>query len=147
GFSGQYAVNDCSTGIGLYVPLSSARWFADKVLTALQGWTDTQVANRSKLIPQVAAYAGYSYLLLAAVFCSMALAAAPELAPADVFALANDKCAIAIAAAQTAGAGAADFLNMALVGRARSRLNLADDAGALADAQAVPPSFIRVVTR
>ena len=42
GFSGQYAVNDCNTGIGLYVPLASARWFADKVLTALQGWTDAQ---------------------------------------------------------------------------------------------------------
>jgi hypothetical protein len=147
GFSGQYAVNDCNSGIGLYVPLSSARFFADKVLTTLQGWTDAQVPNRSALIAQAAAYSGYSYLLLGEGFCSMAIDAGPELTPAQVFALANDKFAVAIAAAQSAGASAADFLNMALVGRARSRLNLADNAGALADAQAVPASFARAATR
>src|SRR5262249_30259953 len=74
GFSGQYAITDCGSNgsVGVYVPMSTARWFADKVLTALNGWTDAQVTNRALLIATASAYSGYSHVLLGEGFCSMA---------------------------------------------------------------------------
>jgi hypothetical protein len=150
GFSGQYAITDCTSGgsVGVYVPLSSARWLADKVLAAIQGWTDAQVPNRSLLIATVAAYSGYAHILLGEGFCSAALDGGPELTPAQVFAKAEEKFGIAIAAAQTAGgAGGTDILNMALVGRARARIDQNKTAEALADAQAVPAGYVKNATR
>lgn len=155
GFSGQYAVTDCTSNgsVGVYVPLSSARWFADKVLAALEGWTDTEVANRNLLIATAAAYSGYSHILLGEGFCSMALDGGPELTPAQVFAIAEGKFTRALAAAQAVTTPAAsvtaatDIANMARVGRARARINLAKNADAAADAQAVPAGYVRNATR
>ncbi len=153
GFSGQYAVTDCTSNgsVGVYVPLSSARWFADKVLAALEGWTDTEVANRNLLIATAAAYSGYSHILLGEGFCSMALDGGPELTPAQVFAIAEGKFTKALTAAQAvpaaSAAAATDIANMARVGRARARINQAKTADAVADAQAVPAGYLRNATR
>jgi hypothetical protein len=150
GFSGQYATADCTSfpSIGIYVPLSSARWLADRVLTALDGWTDAEVANRNLLIATAAAYSGYAHILLGEGFCSMALDIGPEVTPAQVFARAEDRFGKAIAAAQSAtGAAATDILNMARVGRARARLNQNKGADALLDAQGVTPGYVKNATR
>lgn len=150
GFSGQYATADCNANgsVGVYVPLSSARWFADKVLTALEGWSDTQVPNRSLRIATAAAYSGYAHVLLGEGFCSMALDGGPELTPAQVFAAAEGRFTTAIAAGQAAGGAAgADITAMARIGRARARLNQGKTAEALADAQAVPAGYVKNATR
>src|ERR1051326_4261947 len=57
--SGPYSLSQCGvTQVpALYTPLSVARFDADKILRELQGWTDTQVANRQNLIAQAAVYA------------------------------------------------------------------------------------------
>jgi hypothetical protein len=151
GFSGQYAVTDCGSNgsVGVYIPMSTARWFADKVVTALQGWTDAQVTNRTQLIATASAYSGYAHLLLGEGFCSMALDGGPELTPAQVFALAEGKFTQAITAATTAGgATGTDIATMSRVGRARARLNQGRNAEALADAQLVPASgYVKNATR
>ena len=150
GFSGQYATTDCtSTGsVGIYVPLSSARWLADKVITALEGWTDAQVANRALLIATAAAYSGYAHVLMGEGFGSMALDGGPELTPAQVFAKAEEKFTKAMTSAQAAtGAAATDMLNLARLGRARARINLGKTADALADAQGVPAGYVKNATR
>ena len=54
--------------------------------------------------------------------------------------LAEERFTQAIAAAQ--GVGATDMLNAAYVGRARVRLFLGNNAGAIADAQLVPSGFV-----
>jgi hypothetical protein len=77
----------------------------------------------------------------------MAIDIGPEITPAQVFALAEAKFTTAITTGQAAGASAVDFVNMSLVGRARTRLNLAKNSDALVDAQAVPPDFIRNANR
>ncbi len=155
GFSGQYATTDCTSAgsVGVYVPLSSARWLADKVLGALEGWTDAQVTNRSLLIATAAAYSGYGHVMLGEGFCSMALDGGPELTPAQVFALAEAKFTRSLAAAQSVTAPAAavtaalDITNMARVGRARARINQGKTAEALADAQLVPAGYVKNATR
>jgi hypothetical protein len=155
GFSGQYAISDCTSAgsVGVYIPMSSARWFADKVLAALEGWTDAEVANRNLLIATAAAYSGYGHLLLGEGFCSMAIDGGPELTPQQVFALAEGKFTRALAAAQAvttpaaAVTAATDIANMARVGRARAGINQAKNSAALADAQLVAAGYVRNATR
>ena len=66
--TGPYA-GDCGGAQlpGVYTSLSVARASADTILARLQEWTDAEMApgvNRTQLIGQAAAYAGYSLILL-----------------------------------------------------------------------------------
>ena len=139
----RYAVDACDA-LGVYTPLSTARFSADTILTSLQGWTDAQVPNRQDLIAQAAAYAGYSYLLLGEGFCSMAIGGGKAQTPQEIFALAEQRFATALAAAQAAGDN--DILDLAYVGRARTRLDLGNTQGAASDAAQVPPGYVHVIT-
>ena len=129
---------------GYYTPVSIARATADKILTALEGWTDEQVPNRQALIAQAAAYAGYSLVLLGESSCSAALDGGPELTPEQVLTEAESRFTKAIDAAQAANN--TDILNMARVGRARARVDLKKFADAKADAELVPPTYVHNAT-
>src|SRR5205807_2840102 len=109
---------------------------ADNATHHLQGWTDGQVANRHTLLAKASAYAGYSLVLLGESFCSAAIDVGPQLMPPQLLDSAETRFSTAVAEATTAGA--TSILNLALVGRARVRLDLADSVGALAAAQLVP---------
>jgi hypothetical protein len=142
---GVYATNTCLQAqfAATYTPLATARFTADDVLKKLEKWTDAEVAGRQDLIAQAAAYAGYSLLLLGEGFCSMAIDAGPELTPQQVFTEAEARFTKAIAAAGTN----TSIKMMAYVGRARTRLNKGDKAGAKADAQQViDPTFVKNAT-
>lgn len=142
---GQYATATCnSTAIGIYTPLSTARWQADNALERLESWTDAEVENRASLIATAAAYSGYSHLLLGEGMCSAAFDLGPELTRPEIFERAEDRFARAIQAADAAGRD--EILNMAQVGRARARLNLGKMAEAAADARLVPQDFLHVAT-
>ncbi|MEO6444032.1 MAG: RagB/SusD family nutrient uptake outer membrane protein [Gemmatimonadaceae bacterium] len=132
-----YATGGCG-GFGVYTPLSTARFQADQALRLLDKWTDAEVPGRSDLISRSAAFAGYAYLLMGELFCSAAYDLGPELQPAASFALAETRFTRVIS---TAGAPA-DLRNLALVGRARARLNLGKKAEAAADAALVPANFV-----
>lgn len=132
--------------LGVYRPLSTARWTADAVLAQLEAWTDAQMpanVNRTLLIATTAAYGGYAYLTMGEAFCSMAFDAGPEVQSNGAFQLAEDRFTRAIAAATQVGTAGTDILNMARVGRARARLNLGRYADAAADAALVPASYVR----
>lgn len=129
--------------LGLYAPLATARWAADNVLGKLDAWTDAQVDNRQQKIATAAAYSGYSHLLLAEGFCSIAIDLSEELSKEQVFQRAEGKFTRAIETARAVGDS--DIENMALVGRARTRLNLGNTAGALADAELIPEGFTYIV--
>lgn len=135
----QYSTFSCE-GLGVYTPVQIARGTADNILKLLQGWTDAQVPNRTALIAKAANYAGYSRILLGEAFCEAAIDQGPKLTSMQIFASAEEKFTVAIAAAQTAGDAA--MLNMAYVGRARARLDQANKAGALADASLVQSGFV-----
>lgn len=144
---GVYARSDCvvigSGGLGVYTPLSSARWFADDVTRRLQAWTDQEVPNRQALLATAAGYAGYSLVLLGEIMCSAAIDGGPEMSRTALFDAAEDRFDVAVAAAQAAGS--APLQHFAQLGRARARLNLGRKADAAADAATIPANFQRLV--
>jgi hypothetical protein len=96
--------------------------------------------SRVKLIGQAAAYAGYSLTLLGEGMCSAAINVGPELTPAQLFAEAKTRFDSAVTAATTAND--ATTLNFALLGRARTLLDLGQPAAAATDAAKIPPGFV-----
>jgi hypothetical protein len=132
-----YATGGCG-GFGVYTPLSIARFQADQALQLLAKWTDAEVPGRAALQAQAAAFAGYSYLLMGEMFCSCAFDLGAEQTPAAVFALAEERFSRVIAAT----GAPADLRNLALVGRARARINQGKRTEAAADAALVPAGFV-----
>lgn len=134
-----YATAGCADG-GIYVPLSTARWQADNALRLLREWTDDQVPGRAALIARVAAYGGYSYLLLGEGMCSAAIDGGPELTREQLFAKAEERFTGALTAAQTANNDT--LRSLAYLGRARTRLDLQRKTDAATDARLVPAGFV-----
>ncbi len=97
------------------------------------------------MLAEANAYAGYMYTMLAEGMCELAIDGGPKLTPAQVLALAETKFTAAItqATALPVTAGNTSILNMARVGRARTRLDLGNLTGAAADAALVPAGFVR----
>jgi hypothetical protein len=142
--NGPYGTGTCGSNQQppVYTTLSTARGSNDTVAARLRGWTDAQMSagvNRTKLIGQVAAYAGYSLVLLGEGMCSAAINVGPELTPAQLFAEAKSRFDSAVTAATAAND--ATTLNLALLGRARTLLDLGDAANAAADAAKIPSGF------
>jgi hypothetical protein len=149
---GNYATAGCDGGqqFGVYTPLQTARYTADLAMTNLASFSDAEVPDRVLLLATAALFSGYSHILLGEGFCSAAVDGGPELTPAQVFALAEERFTQAITSATAANNTA--VLNAARVGRARARLNQAKLPGqpvvnakltdARADAALVPPGFV-----
>ena len=128
---------------GIYTPLSTARATADTAAAYLETFTDAAVVNRTKLLGQTYAYAGYSLILLGEGMCSAAINLGPEINPAQIFAEAKSRFDKAVTDATAAND--ATTLNLARVGRARTLLDLggaANLAAAAADAALVPATFV-----
>jgi hypothetical protein len=147
----RYAVNECDA-LGVYTPLNRARASADNVYRLLQGWSDAEVPNRTELSATTAVYAGYSLVLLGEGFCSGVISQVNgadiqygvELQPPQVLAEAEARFTTALAAAQAAGR--TDLARLALLGRARARLDGGNYTGAKADAALVDSAFVFTVS-
>ena len=124
---------------GAYTPLAAARASNDTAVAHLHEWTDAQVSNRSKLIGIASLYAGYSLVLLGEGSCTAAINLGPELTPAQIFAEAKIRFDTAVAAATRASD--TPTLNLALLGRARTQLDLGNSAAAATDAALIPAGF------
>jgi hypothetical protein len=135
----------CSAPYGIYTPLQTARFQAEDIFERLQKFPDARVPNKILLEATVRAYGGFALVALAEGFCQLALDGGPLMTPKEVLALAETRFTEAIALAQQANNQ--DILNMALVGRARVRLDLQNFAGAIADAKLVPVGYLKVATR
>jgi len=130
-----------TTSMGFYTPLQQARFQLEDQAKRLETFTDAQVPNRQLMLAEANAYAGYMYTLLAEGMCEMTIDKGPKLTSAEVFAMAERKFSSAITIATTINN--ASVLNMARVGRARTRLDLGNTQGANADAALVPAGFVR----
>jgi len=139
------AQGSCRTAYGIYTPLQTARFQAEDLFKRIDAFPDAKVPNKTLLKAQVRAYGAFALVALGEGFCQMALDGGPLMAPKDVLAVAETRFTDAIALATTANSS--DILNMALVGRARVRLDLQNFAGAIADAQKVPVGYLKLVTR
>jgi len=145
-----YSTSSCE-GIGVYAPLQTARVSANNVKRLLQQWTDAEVPGRAVLIARATAYEAWSQFLLAEGFCSTVFSTVangvfdygPELARQAALGVAEATFTEAITAAQTASGASADSIRfLALLGRARVRLDLGNLAGARSDAALVPANFV-----
>ena len=135
-----YSTGTCGGFGGVYTPVATARFQADNTTRLLEGWTDAQVDGRQDLIARMTAYAGYSLILLGEGFCSAAIDLGPEMTPAQLFALAEQRFGRTIATARPGATG--DSLKaFARIGRARARVNQNKLAEADADAALVPANF------
>ena len=149
-----YSTSSCE-GLGVYSPLQTARVSANNIKRLLQGWTDAQVPGRTLLLARATAYEAWSQLLLGEGFCTTVFstfegegfAYGTEITRAQALAAAEATFTEALAVLQGVTGSSADSLrNFALVGRARTRLDLGNAAGARADAALVPASFVFVST-
>ncbi|MFL5617799.1 MAG: RagB/SusD family nutrient uptake outer membrane protein [Gemmatimonadaceae bacterium] len=148
----RYAVAHCDQ-LGVYTPLQTARVSAERAILLLEAWTDAEVAQRRMLVATMHAYAGYATLLLGEGFCttvlsvldaSGAIAYGGEITRDSAFRVAESHFTAAIALAQETSTSA--VLNLALVGRARARLDRGDLASARGDAARVPFDFTHLMT-
>jgi hypothetical protein len=138
--------SNCGVSFGLYTPLQTARYQADDIFNRLASFPDAAVANKVSLQATVRAYGGYALIALGEGFCEMAIHPDSALVtPDETLQRAEVKFTEAISLATTANN--TDILNMALVGRARARLDLENFAGAIADAGRVPAGYIKLATR
>lgn len=159
----DYGVNGCVGGTnaayGVYTPLQTARRSNENLLAFLKTWSDADVAagagspNRTNLMAIAAAYAGYATVLLGEGFCTMALSSVGidksisyggEIQRDSVFKYAIALFTEAIGFANTAGN--TSIRDMALLGRARAKLNIGDYAGARADAALIPAGYVRNIS-
>ncbi len=123
----------------LWEDVSVARFTGDRAATQIRDLLGAE-AESSGFLAAALAYSGYARLLIADNFCQGVFDAGPPLTSEEVYRQAEARFTDAI---QVATAAESDsILNLALVGRARARLNVGDNAGALADAQQVPADFV-----
>jgi hypothetical protein len=133
-----------TTALGFYSPLQRARFQNEDLAKRAEAFTDAQLPNRQRILTEAAAYAGYSYVLLGEGMCSMTVDGGPEITRDSTFKLAEARFTTAInLAGSSTNVDLVSLKNMALVGRARARLNLKNLAGAAADAALVPANFVR----
>ena len=135
----NYNVGTCTSNAGLYVPMSTARWVADNAVELFEGFSDAEVPGRREMLARANAYAGYSFVLFGEGWCEAAFDEGPALQPAEIFGLAEERFTRALQVAEEVNLP--DVLDLALVGRARARLNMGRGADAATDAQAVTPGF------
>lgn len=139
------AQGTCRTAYGIYTTLHTARFQAEDIFKRVDALPDATTPNKTAFKAIVRAYGAYALVALAEGFCEMAIDGGPLMTPAQVLELAEQKFTEAIALATQANN--TDILNMALVGRARVRLDRRNYAGALEDALKVPLSYSKFATR
>jgi hypothetical protein len=137
-----YGTGTCTSNQfpGVYTTLSTARASADSALARMEVWTDAEVPNRQRMVGQLAAYAGYSLVLLGEGMCTAAINVGPEMTPAQLFAEAILRFDKAVTAATTTAD--ATTLNFARLGRARALLNAGNLSAAETDAASIPAGFV-----
>jgi len=133
-----------------YTPLHIARFQANNVYATLADPDFSDVPNRVSLQATMRAYGGFALTALGEGFCEMTVPTeegvpGPLLQPSQVLELAERHFTEAINLAQDSGN--ADIRNMAMVGRARVRLNLGNFPGVLADAANVSVGYLKTATR
>ena len=143
--------NQCGGAYGAYLPLQTARFQSNDILTRLNGWTDAQAnVALAPLRARVATFGAYAYTLLGEGFCAMRFDLGKQvLTPAQVLAIADTRFtgAIALVNAMAAGTDKTQLLNLVHAGRARERLDAGDLTTAASEAQLVAPGFEFFVTR
>jgi hypothetical protein len=147
-----YVQDSCETNTfpQIYLPLQTARAQGEFAANLVEGFAQAELSlNRDLLLARAHAYTGYAYQILGETMCELAFNNGPPVTRMETWQLAEDRFTSAIDHATLVTSPAADVVRadsiryMALVGRARARLNMGDGPGVIADASLVPINFIR----
>jgi hypothetical protein len=142
--------NTTENAYGWYTALHKGRYVAERAYSAIGGW---DVPNKERLLAQAAIYSGVVYNLLGDYFCEVTTDKGPLMSPNQTLALGEEYLTNALTHIGRAGdfpiAGGVttSAQQMALLLRARPRFAQGDQAGALADAQAISRGFMAYATR
>ena len=134
-----------ATSMGFYTPMQQAQFQLDDLFDRASAFTDAEVPNRQRMLVEARAYSGYAHTILGETMCEMALDGGPKMTSQEVWAVAEERFSEAITLATALGSTGdpLSLRNMALVGRARTRLDMGKLAEAAADARLVPAGFVR----
>ena len=134
-----------ATSLGFYAPMQQAQFQLDDLFERASTFTDAEVPNRQRMLVEARAYSGYAHLLLGETMCEMALDGGPKMTKQEVWAVAEERFSEAITLATALGSTGdpLSLRNMAIAGRARTRLDGGKLAEAAADARLVPAGFVR----
>lgn len=137
---GSCPTSRTATGLGAYTPLQQARYMNENAILRLEAFPEDQVQKKEEKLAMLSAYAGYSYVLLGEGYCEMAVDQSPIMSPQEVLAVAEKKFDAALTFAERAGRN--DLRLLAIAGRARTRLDRGNLAGAASDAEQIPTGFV-----
>ncbi len=138
------------TGASYFSGFQRSRWLAETAYDSISVWTDADVEDRSTLLATAAVYAGLHYQIYGETYCEYSPAVGPMLTPKEVLGVAEGWFTSALS---QLGSGDVSIVSttslrqLALLGRARTRLSMGDLAGAAADATQIQPGFVAYVTR
>lgn len=141
----SYSQQGCGSPYGIYTPLHTARYQAEDIFARITAFPDAQVPGKTGMLATVRVYGAYALLALGEGFCEMAIDLGPLMMPEEVLELAESRFTEGLTLAQQANN--TDMENLALIGRARVRLDLADFAGAIADASLVSEDYVKNASR
>ena len=139
-------VPDNTELLAFFTDLMTARFTGDQAVERIREALGADAAS-SALFAEALMLTGFARVLIADNFCEATIDAGPALPSQTFYEQAEALFSEAITVATAAGTGtgqstsAANILSTALVGRARVRLALGDNAGAAADADQVPATF------
>ncbi len=125
-----------ATSMGFYTPMQQARFQLDDLFTRASAFTDEEVPNRQRMLTEARAYAGYAFTILGETMCEMTVDGGPRLTSQEVWAMAEERFTEAITLATALGDNS--LKNMALVGRARVRLDMGKLSEAAEDGPQIP---------
>jgi hypothetical protein len=140
---GSCTTSRAADGFGYWAPMQTARYLADDGYSRITEYEAGTVPNRDRKLAELSAYGGYAFLLLGEGHCEMAADGGPLLTRRQTFEIAVERFTRALPHADAAGN--TSLRHMALMGRARAKLNIGDAQGALADARQIPDGFVRNV--
>ena len=130
-----------SVGMGVYFALQQARTQGEDAYERISAFPADAVPDKEQNLAALAAYTAYSYALLGEGFCELTFDGGPSQPPSAGLTMAEDWFTLALEHAAVAGDD--DIRNMALVGRARVRLNMGQGQLAVQDAAQVPEGYTR----
>ena len=128
----------------IYLPFQIARVQGEQAVELITGFAPDAVENRDFLLGKAHAYTGYAYEILGETMCELAFDGGGAVSRETALRAAEEQFSSALQFVNSASSGEAGAIrNLALVGRARARLNLGDAAGVLEDAGQVDRGFVQ----
>jgi hypothetical protein len=149
----EHGVGECTSDRDpIWFIMHRGRTQAADAARRILAMPDGTVDDLDFLVAKAYAYEGYATQFLAEAWCEMVFDGSGQVVSRqEAMAVAETRFTSALTHAQSALAGpsaeeAQNILDLALVGRARARLNQGNNAGALTDAEAVTPGFVYYAT-